>query len=332
MAQQIVKKFIENGAIDGVKIKLLNGQAIRIEDENAAIIELLKLENSKAVVPQGIVATESQVQDARDYTDIQIAALIDSAPGYLNTLNELAAAIGDDPDFAASLTTAIANVQTNLTQEISDRQAADAVLTGSVNSLDARLLTAEAGLAAEMSARATEDSENRGRLDIMEAFIASAQGGIDANETQISSESSSRQSADAELQAQLASEVTERATAIEIVRNDVDQEAQDRQAAISALQTQILNLAAKTPQKQKFILDTPKLSFIDLAFEADHPTLIVTVGRLVAFEGDDYTLSVENNVTRVTWTGSFESTAGGYLNNGLEALEVGDVVHISYYK
>lgn len=34
-----------------------------------------------------------------------IAALVDAAPGTLDTLNELAAALGDDPNFAATLTT-----------------------------------------------------------------------------------------------------------------------------------------------------------------------------------------------------------------------------------
>jgi len=37
-----------------------------------------------------------------------IAALIDAAPGAMNTLNELAAALGDDPNFASSVTNALA--------------------------------------------------------------------------------------------------------------------------------------------------------------------------------------------------------------------------------
>lgn len=36
-----------------------------------------------------------------------IAALIDSSPGTLDTLNELAAALGDDPNFASTVTTAL---------------------------------------------------------------------------------------------------------------------------------------------------------------------------------------------------------------------------------
>lgn len=42
------------------------------------------------------------------YVTTAIANLVDSAPGTLDTLNELAAALGDDPDFATTLTTSIA--------------------------------------------------------------------------------------------------------------------------------------------------------------------------------------------------------------------------------
>lgn len=41
------------------------------------------------------------------YTDAAVAALVDSAPGTLNTLNELADALGDDASFATTTATAI---------------------------------------------------------------------------------------------------------------------------------------------------------------------------------------------------------------------------------
>ena len=41
------------------------------------------------------------------YVDTQVAALVDSAPGTLDTLNELAAALGDDPNHATTMTTLI---------------------------------------------------------------------------------------------------------------------------------------------------------------------------------------------------------------------------------
>ena len=41
------------------------------------------------------------------YTDAAVTALVDSSPSTLNTLNELAAALGDDPNFATTTATSI---------------------------------------------------------------------------------------------------------------------------------------------------------------------------------------------------------------------------------
>lgn len=48
-------------------------------------------------------------QKSTDYIAAQITAVINGAPGALNTLDELAAALGDDANFAATVTTALAN-------------------------------------------------------------------------------------------------------------------------------------------------------------------------------------------------------------------------------
>ena len=44
----------------------------------------------------------------KGYVDTTVNALIDAAPGTLDTLNELAAALGDDPNFATTVTTQLA--------------------------------------------------------------------------------------------------------------------------------------------------------------------------------------------------------------------------------
>lgn len=43
------------------------------------------------------------------YVDNKVASMVDSAPETLNTLNELAAALGDDPNFATTIATQIGN-------------------------------------------------------------------------------------------------------------------------------------------------------------------------------------------------------------------------------
>jgi hypothetical protein len=60
-------------------------------------------------------AAANALSDAQDYaegyTDNAISALVDSSPELLNTLNELAAAIGDDANFATTLTNLVATKQ-----------------------------------------------------------------------------------------------------------------------------------------------------------------------------------------------------------------------------
>ena len=47
-------------------------------------------------------------QSTKAYVDTSISSLVDAAPGALDTLNELAAALGDDPNFSATITASIA--------------------------------------------------------------------------------------------------------------------------------------------------------------------------------------------------------------------------------
>jgi len=59
-----------------------------------------------AETPVGAQAKADTAEtNAKTYTDIKVAALVDSSPATLDTLNELAAALGDDPNFATTTAT-----------------------------------------------------------------------------------------------------------------------------------------------------------------------------------------------------------------------------------
>ena len=68
---------------------------------------------SKANAAQSAAASDATTKanaalaSANTYTDGAVAGLVDSAPALLDTLNELAAAIGDDANFATTLTTSV---------------------------------------------------------------------------------------------------------------------------------------------------------------------------------------------------------------------------------
>lgn len=55
-----------------------------------------------------IVLPRSSNIASQDYVTTQISTLVDSAPGALDTLNELAAALGDDANFATTVTDSLA--------------------------------------------------------------------------------------------------------------------------------------------------------------------------------------------------------------------------------
>ena len=72
------------------------------------------LTSSSGVLSNGVTATTQSASDnstkvaTTAYTDTAIANLVDSSPGALNTLNELAAALGDDANFSTTMTNALA--------------------------------------------------------------------------------------------------------------------------------------------------------------------------------------------------------------------------------
>lgn len=63
---------------------------------------------------EALIAIDADVEARPDTTAVQalvdaaVAALVASAPATLDTLNELAAALGDDPNFATTVTNALA--------------------------------------------------------------------------------------------------------------------------------------------------------------------------------------------------------------------------------
>ena len=60
-------------------------------------------------------AATTALNDAKAYTDQEVAALVDGAPALLDTLNELAAAIADNPNYATDVANLVAGKQDTLT-------------------------------------------------------------------------------------------------------------------------------------------------------------------------------------------------------------------------
>lgn len=85
-------------------------------------------------VAQGYATTAEN--NAKGYADTAITNLLGSAPATLDTLNELATALGNDPNFATTIATNIAGKTSKYTATVGDGVALSYVITHNKNSRD----------------------------------------------------------------------------------------------------------------------------------------------------------------------------------------------------
>jgi len=300
---------------------------------------------------------DSEVAGAKTYTDGKIGDLINGAPAMLDTLKEIADAIGAGSDVATGLANSIS-------QEVSDRQAADLVLDGKISSERSRALVEEARIEgkvdAETSAREqaiiAEATARDAAISVAVMAEQQARELFDASfDQRLNQEVSDRQSAVDSLAVTIGQEITTTATSlmgtIGAVNESLLQEVADRQAGDSALQSEVdaletalaqetsareaadvaldarLDLIESAPQiegrKEVKTLGAGDLAYVDMAALALDNTMMLITGGIVHHEGESYTLSTQGGVTRVTF-------AGDLASGGLNPLSAGDKVYCQY--
>ena len=100
------------GTVDGVDIATLNSNAIVDGDFTTAGI--MTTDGS------GVYSVDSSTYATETYVDTAVSNLVDSAPATLDTLNELASALGDDANFSTTVTTSIGTKWTEDATKISN--------------------------------------------------------------------------------------------------------------------------------------------------------------------------------------------------------------------
>ena len=169
------------------------------------------------------------------YIDSELVALknlvLEAPPETLDTLNELAAAIGDDPAFFATMAAANTTLQNNIDTLAAAAQAARDLIQADV---DANETTAATALAGEVTNREAAVAALQALVDAATAARTAMQADIDQNE-------SDSDAAEAALSARLdtleADPTT--ATAVAAVQADVDQNESDSDAAEAALSARL---------------------------------------------------------------------------------------------
>ena len=128
---------------------------------NVTINGTLDMDSTTSQTITGL-ATPSGSTDAatKGYVDTEVSALVDSAPSTLNTLNELAAALGDDASFSTTVTNSIA----------AKLPLAGGTMTGDIN-LDSNSLT---NLAAPSN---NNDAARKAYVDTADALKLNLSGG-----------------------------------------------------------------------------------------------------------------------------------------------------------
>lgn len=131
-----------------------------------------------------------------------IQKIIGSAPEVLDTLKEIADALGNDPNFAATITKKLAAITEQVNQEIEDRIAGD-----EANSAE---------IAAEVQARKDADTALETKLkEYVDNKSATGDAALGVVRDNLNKEIQDRKDADAVIQANLDKEIAERKTADE---------------------------------------------------------------------------------------------------------------------
>ena len=114
--------------VDTYEQVFFNGMLLlRTTDYTTSNSNTITLASAAAVNDIVEVVTVTNLNSTNTYTQAEIDTivttqvnnLIDSAPSTLNTLNELAAALGDDASFATTVTNSLANKKTEISSAIS---------------------------------------------------------------------------------------------------------------------------------------------------------------------------------------------------------------------
>jgi uncharacterized membrane protein YdcZ (DUF606 family) len=129
---------IANTAVLETTTGALSKANTAVSTHNSSTLNVHGIANTAAL--ETITGAQSKADAAEaaanSYTDSEISALVDSSPVLLDTLNELAAALNDDPNFATTVANSIATKATLAIDTAADWTSANTVITASTFALE----------------------------------------------------------------------------------------------------------------------------------------------------------------------------------------------------
>jgi len=250
--------------------------------------------SATALRAEYVAADTALSASQKTYIDAKVAGLVDSAPGTLDTLNELAAALNDDPNFSASIATTIGTKLATATFNTYSSSAATALRTEYVAGDNALSSSAASALRTEYVAgdsalSASAHTQRVALYEINSASIAALDGDF-ATDSELTDLSAS---VDAHLDANISA-----------LSASVDTHLD---ANISSLSSSAHTARVDLSGSQKTYIDAKVAGLVDSA-----PATLDTLNELAAALNDDpnFSASIATSIGNRVLTSTFNTYSG----------------------
>lgn len=278
IAQEISDRTTAIQAIESKKVDKVDGKVLSSNDFTDIL--LMKL-NGIAEHANYITKVSELLNDSGFQTEAEVEAaiqkIIGSAPGVLDTLEEIAKALGDDPNFATTITQKLNELTTKIETETEKRVEGDTALDTKLTTLSTTLNKTVEDLRTyvtetrtELLARANnqdalinQNSANIQRnLELIQGIQNNISGSYSEVKTLLETEIAARKAEDIRLEAKidknstdLATEAEERKAADKALQDALDVEEAARTAADAALGVRIDTEIAERKAADKTLQD-----------------------------------------------------------------------------
>ena len=258
LAQEKADRIAADQALDNKKVDKVDGKVLSSNDFTDLLYAKLDgiEEHANYITKVSELLNDSDFQNA-EQVEAAIQKIIGSAPEVLDTLAEIAKALGDDPNFAATMTAKLTELENKLEAEKNLREQGDNTLQQSFTNLSNTLTTTVNELRTFVSETRTElltslnatnalVTQNTANIQRNLELIQGIQDNIHGNYTAITdllnNEIAARKAEDIRLEAKidqntsdLNTESEERKAADKVLQDNIDAEEAARIAADTAL-------------------------------------------------------------------------------------------------
>lgn len=258
VAQEKADRIAADQAMDDKKVDKVDGKVLSSNDFTDLLYDKLDgiEEHANYITKVSQLLNDSDFQNA-EQVEAAIQNIIGSAPEVLDTLAEIAKALGDDPNFAATMTAKLTELENKLEAEKNLREQGDNTLQQSFTNLSNTLTTTVNELRTFVSETRTElltslnatnalVTQNTANIQRNLELIQGIQDNINGNYTAITdllnNEIAARKAEDIRLEAKidqntsdLNTEREERKAADKVLQDNIDAEEAARIAADTAL-------------------------------------------------------------------------------------------------